>query len=162
MARTRHQVLFLTRRRGGTQRRGGLLHGRRSRVSSLRLRALCASALKNGFVGHFRDAAPVGLRLATKCPSQRHRSRETAIERSTEPARQRQLRAPLVSLLEPILEEDAVEARFFAQMKDEDDQHAAEDRGIVLMPLGSFRCRPVSVVRSFPFPSVAQVSGTQA
>jgi hypothetical protein len=30
------------------------------------------------------------------------------------------------------------------------------------MPLGSFRCRPVSVVRSFPFPSVAQDSGTQA
>jgi hypothetical protein len=26
----------------------------------------------------------VDLRLATKCPSQRHRSRETAIERSTE------------------------------------------------------------------------------
>ena len=56
-----------------------------------------------------------------KCPSQRHRSRETAIERSTETARQRQLRAPLVSLLEPIFEEDAIEARFFAKMKDEAD-----------------------------------------
>ena len=41
-------------------------------------------------------------------------------------------------------------------------EHAAEDRVIVLMPLGSFRCRPVSVVCSFPFPSVAQDSGTQA
>jgi len=37
------------------------------------------------------------------------------IERSTETARQRQLRALLVSLLEPIFEEDAVEARFLPQ-----------------------------------------------
>jgi hypothetical protein len=51
--------------------------------------------------------------------SQRHPSRETAIERSTETAWQRQLRALLVSLLEPIFEEDAIEARFFAKMKDE-------------------------------------------
>src|SRR5678815_4747127 len=58
-----------------------------------------------------RPAAPVGPTLAMQCPSQRHRSRETAIERSTETARQRQLRALLVSLLEPIFEEDAVEAR---------------------------------------------------
>jgi hypothetical protein len=69
-------------------------------------------AAKKRLFGHFRDGAPVGPRLATKCPSQRHRSRETAIERSTETARQRQLRALLVSLLEPIFEEDAVEARF--------------------------------------------------
>jgi len=50
---------------------------------------------------------------------QRHHSWETAIERSTETARQRQLRARLVSLLEPIFEEDAIEARSFAKMKDE-------------------------------------------
>ena len=52
---------------------------------------------------------------------ERHRSRETAIERSTETARQRQLRSPLVSLLEPIFEEDAIEPCSFAKMKDEAD-----------------------------------------
>jgi len=40
--------------------------------------------------------------------------------RSHRTARQRQLQALLlVSLLEPIFEEDAIEARFFAKMKDE-------------------------------------------
>ena len=69
--------------------------------------------------------------------------------RSHRTGRQRQLRALLVSLLEPIFEEDAIAARFFAKMKDEAD----------LAILGSFRCRPVLVVRSFPFPAVAPDSG---
>ena len=43
------------------------------------------------------------------------------MERSTETARQRQLRALLVSLLELIFEEDAVEARSLAKVKDEAD-----------------------------------------
>jgi len=54
--------------------------------------------------------AGVGLRLATTRPSQRHPSWETAIERTTKTARQRQLL--LVSLIEPIFEEDAMEPRF--------------------------------------------------
>ena len=100
-------------------------------------------------------------RLATKCASQRQRSRETAIERSTETARQRQLRAlRLVSLLEPIFEEDAIEARFFSQRECRRGtgacwlacgnlEQAAEGRVIVVVvPLGSFRSRPVSVDRS--------------
>ena len=92
--------------------------------------------------------------------SQRHPSRETAIERSTETAWQRQLRALLVSLLEPIFEEDAIEARFFAKMKDEADleirRREASKRVIAFVPRGSFRCRPVFVVRSFPFPAVGE------
>jgi len=68
------------------------------------------------FFGHFRDAARVGLGLATTRPSQRHPSWETAIELTTKTARQRQLRALLlVSLLEPIFEKDAIEARCFAK-----------------------------------------------
>jgi len=47
-------------------------------------------------------------------------------------------------------------------MKIESDPNCSEDRGIVLTPLASFRCPPVSVVRSFPFPSVPQDSVTQA
>ena len=70
---------------------------------------------KKGFFGHFRDAARVGLGLATTRPSQRHPSWETAIELTTKTARQRQLRALLVSLLEPIFEKDAIEARCFAK-----------------------------------------------
>jgi len=46
---------------------------------------------------------------------------ETATERSTETARRRQLRARLVSLLEPIFKEHAIEAGFSSKMKDEAD-----------------------------------------
>ena len=88
---------------------------------SPRLRGPLRLRVKKWFFREFRDALPVRLRFSTKCPSQRHRSRETAIERSTETARQRRRRALLVSLLEPILDEDAVEARSLAKMKDEAD-----------------------------------------
>ena len=43
------------------------------------------------------------------------------MKRSTETARQRQLGTVLVWVLEPMFEEDAIEARFFAKMKDEAD-----------------------------------------
>jgi hypothetical protein len=98
--------------------------------------------------------------LATKCPSQRHRSRETAIEPSTETARQRQLRALLlVSLREPISKKTRAKRVFFPSGNvtveqrlvgsQRQSEQAAEGRVIVVVvPLGSFRCRPVSVVRS--------------
>ena len=73
----------------------------------------------------------------------------------------RQLRALLlVSSLEPIFEEDAIEARFFSKRECHRGtgarwlacgnlEQAAEGRVIgVVVPLGSFRRRPVSVVRS--------------
>jgi len=83
---------------------------------SAALRSSAALRKKKRFFGHFRDAARVGLGLATTRPSQRHPSWETAIELTTKTARQRQLRALLlVSLLEPIFEKDAIEARCFAK-----------------------------------------------
>jgi hypothetical protein len=55
---------------------------------------------------------------------------------STETARQRQRRALLVSLLEPIFEEDTIEARFFAKMKDEADlETRRREAGKELRPL---------------------------
>jgi len=57
--------------------------------------------------------------LTTKRSLQRNRSWETAIERSTETGRQRQLRARPGFVAQTDFEEDAIEARFFAKMKDE-------------------------------------------
>jgi len=62
---------------------------------------------------------------------------ETAIERSTERHGNGNY-ALLVSLLEPVFEEHAKESMIDAVVSN------------VFVPLGSFRCRPVLVVRSFP------------
>jgi hypothetical protein len=68
---------------------------------------------KKGFFGHFRDAAPVGPRLATKRPSQRHPSWETALNgRLTRHGNGNYGHCCWFRLLEPIFEEDAMEGAF--------------------------------------------------
>ena len=124
--------------------------------------------------------------MAMNCLSQRQGSRETATERSTETGRQRQRRALLeigVRLDFHHFQADGVSATCDAPglcvkaPRTSEGRSAFEDENrvsanyskssltqllIVFTPLGSVRCHPVLVVRSFPVPSVAQDSGTQA
>ena len=106
----------------------------------------CVLCVKTRFFRDFRDAAPIGRRLATKCPSQRHRSRG------------RRDRSALFSKREC---HRGTGARWLACGNLE---QAAEGRVIVgccaarVFPLPS---RFQSSVH-FPFPAVAQDSGTHA
>ena len=90
-------------------------------------------------------------------------------------ARQRQLQALLlVSLLEPIFEEDAIEARFFSKRECHRGtgacwlacgnlEQAAEGRVIVVVVRSGLSVAvPFLPSVHFPFPAVAQDSGTHA
>ena len=106
---------------------------------------------KKRVFGDYRDAAPVGARLAMKRLSQRHLSWETAIERTSETARQRQRQALRNPKRVPCGLRKSIDNRGGDVTVEQvcwlacgNLEHAAEDRGTVLLPLGSFRCRPVS------------------
>jgi hypothetical protein len=79
---------------------------------SVKIRGCCFFVVLRAFPGCRTRRSRVGDDTpVTEAPSW-----ETAIELTTKTARQRQLRALLlVSLLEPIFEENAIEARCFAK-----------------------------------------------